>query len=230
MVELERFFASAGQALALLGDGPARRRTEQAVQAFIAGARAWQAGELARLDELEPFAWEGAGLAAALLGQPEAPLLARPDRATLIFVGLGWARALAGGPLEPPPAAWLARHGDAAWMLLDGQGFVVELFRRRRADTGAPGTAIADALDQGRGRALYFVHGGRPTAIERSVSALGQARARALWRGVGIASRFTNGLDEATRAQLRSAGGASLREGEARAALLLGSTLPASEC
>ncbi|MFV8756117.1 DUF1702 family protein [Nannocystaceae bacterium ST9] len=222
MTELDRFLLGASQAFALLGEGPARSRTEHAVATFVAGARAWAAGELASIDELEPFAWEGAGLAAALRGEPEAPLQARPERATLIFVGLGWARTLTHAAIEAPPATWLARFGESAWSLLDGQGFAAELFRRRLAERERPGSPIADHLDQGRGRALYFVHGGRPAAIARSVSALGQARASALWRGVGIASRFTDGLDEPTRAELRAAGGDALSEGERLALALLG--------
>ncbi len=219
---LDRLFAGAERAFTLLGEGPARARTEQAVHAFLAGARAWATGEHEQLDQLEPFAWEGAGLAAALLGDPEAPLIARPDRAILIFVGIGWARTLAGGPIEAPSEDWQQRFGGPAWMQLDGQGFAAELFRRRLTGREQPGTAIADTLDQGRGRALYFVHGGRPPAIARAIAALGRARAGSLWRGVGIASRFTDGLDEASRAALQAAGGEALREGEALARTLLG--------
>jgi hypothetical protein len=221
MTPIERFFAGAEQAFRLLGDGPARERTEQAVRTFIAGARAWHEGRFEQLDALEPFAWEGAGLAAALGGDPEAPLLARPERATLIFVGIGWARSLAGAGLEAPNEDWQRRLGHAAWMVLDGQGFATELFRRRRGSFGDPGTRLADAFDQGRGRALYFVHGGRPKAIARGIAALERTRANALWRGVGIASRFTDGLDEPTRSELRDAGGEPLREGEALALHLL---------
>jgi hypothetical protein len=221
MTALERFFAGAEQALGLLGQGPARARTEQAVRTFIAGARAWHEGKPEQIDELEAFAWEGAGLAAALGGEPEKPLIARPERATLIFVGIGWARSLAGAPIAAPTDDWQARFGPAAWMLLDGQGFAAELFRRRRGLHGDPGTRIADAFDQGRGRALYFVHGGQPGAIARSIAALERVRGASLWRGVGIASRFTDGLDEPSRATLRELGGEALREGEALATALL---------
>jgi len=218
---LEQFHAGAERAFALLGEGPARARCEHAVRTFLAGARAWEAGDLARLDMLERFAWEGAGLAAALLGQPEAPLLAKPERATLIFVGIGWARGLSGLPIEAPSEDWQRRFGPPAWMLVEGQGFVAELFRRRRIGGGELGSAEADALDQGRGRALYFVHGGTPRAIIRSIASLERARAPALWRGVGIASRFTDGLDDDARTELQSAGGEALVQGEAMALRLL---------
>lgn len=217
---IERFFAGAEQAFALLGEGPARARIDHAVHTFLAGARAWHEGRSDDLDVLDAFAWEGAGLAAALAGDPEAPLIARPERATLIFVGIGWARSLAGSPIEPPTDDWQQRFGGSSWMLLDGHGFASELFRRRRGSSCEPATPIADAFDQGRGRALYFIHGGRPSAIARSIAALERTRAHALWRGVGIASRFTDGLDEATRTSLRDAGGEALREGEALAALI----------
>lgn len=218
---IERFFAGAEQAYALLGEGPASARTEHAVRVFLAGARAWHEGRHEQLDELEPFAWEGAGLAAALVGDPESPLIARPERATLIFVGIGWARSLAGSAIEPPTDDWQSRFGSSTWMVLDGQGFAAELFRRRRAGICDLGTAIADPYDQGRGRALYFIHGGRPRAIARAIAALERTRAHALWRGVGIASRFTDGLDDTTRAELRDVGGEPLREGEAMALHLL---------
>jgi hypothetical protein len=218
---IERFFAGAEQAFALLGEGPARARIDHAVRTFLAGARAWHEGRPELLDTLDPFAWEGAGLTAALAGDPEAPLLFKPERATLIFVGIGWARSMAGSAIEPPSENWQQRFGSAAWMVLDGQGFAAELFRRRRGSIAESGTPLAHAFDQGRGRALYFIHGGRPSAITRSIAALDRARAPALWRGVGIASRFTDGLDDLTRAVLRDAGGEPLREGEAMAAHLL---------
>jgi len=213
-----RFLAGAERAHALLGEGPAQARCEAAVATFMTGVRRWspQSDDFGWLDELEPFAWEGVGLAAALEGAFESMLARRPDRSALMFVGLGWSHALAGeGGARPDEfAAWQECFDDDPWLLFDGQGYASTLLRRRSRSRAQPDDVASTWFDQGCGRALYYLHGGRASALEWAIRGLGRARAPALWRGIGVASRFTDGLDESERVALREHGGEHLLHGE----------------
>ncbi len=212
-----RFLAGAQRAHALLGEGPARARCEAGVTAFMTGVRRWsRSGDLDWLDDLEPFAWEGVGLAAALEGAFESMLVRRPDRAALMFVGLGWSRALVAGGGERPDAfdSWAERFDDAPWLVFDGQGYASTLLRRRMRPREQPTREAMAWFDQGCGRAIYYRYGGRASAIAWAIEGLGRDRSKMLWRGVGVASRFTDGLGATDRAALHERGGAHLRLGE----------------
>lgn len=216
---LARVVADPDAALAPLGDGPARVNTELAVRSFLAGVALYGDGGhadlLARLATLElrprAFAWEGVGLAAWSRGPARflalEALSSTPS--VLMAVGAGWASALAGR--EPPAMAMPEQVRDA---LEDGHGFCRALLRRRFDTSTAAG-------DRGIGRALYFLHGGRPAAIARMVASLDRRRAEGVWRGIGVASIFVG--TEVDRAELASIGGAALVEGQALAQQLLAS-------
>lgn len=242
---LDALLADPSRAQALLGDGPARARTGFAVASFIAGLRclgddadATRALVAALVAPAQPFAWEGVGLAAAARGRARFDGLRRAlvEHAHLLSVGAGWAAALRGEPIpvlredpDPDPRLALAR-----WSELDGHGFCLGLLRRRAglAELGPEhaGGPVELALDQGLGRSLYFVHGGAPGPIIAAIEAAPTRRRGALWSGVGVASVFTDGLDEASRAQLRERGGRDLLLGERLAAWALASiTGPAGD-
>jgi hypothetical protein len=213
------------RALTLLGEGPARAATEVAVRSFLFGAREFDEHAPSWAQPLErlaarhrPFAWEGVGLAAATSQRGVDPVLeSHPEQAAWIFVGVGWALALRGEVPQTPPAHWLDRYGELAWTSFDGLGFAATLLRRRKLDSPSPW------FDQGLGRALYFIHAGRPEAIARMIDALDDSRRAASWRGVGIASIVTGGLEPDSLVQLLTRGGEPLLEGRFRAGALLGS-------
>jgi hypothetical protein len=195
---LERLLGGSHQMLTLLGDGPARTRTEQAVRAFARGVAC--AREHTEIESLasaltrEPeLAWEGVGLVTALDGRFEQLLTAQRERATWLYIGLGFADALLGrGPVVPDHDADAREH-----MRLDGHGFWLGLrhgARLAEARHRPELESAAELFDQGVGRSLYFVHGGTADGIARAIAARGQPRATALWLGVGIAAHVTGGL------------------------------------
>jgi hypothetical protein len=217
---VDRLVEGSDRVLALLGDGPARARTERAVRAFARGA------ELARthadLDALvhaladeHKISWEGAGLVTALDGRFDALLAARREQAAWLHIGLGWADALTGrGAVVPASDA-----DEAAWLRLDGCGFWLGLRHGRRIGEASHRPASersAAYFDQGVGRSLYFVHGGTAAGLERAIAARGQQRAEALWVGVGIAAQVTGGIGAREPGELDTlvaVGGEALRRG-----------------
>lgn len=212
------------RALSLLGDGPARAAIERAVLAFLFGARSfdprsscWEQPVLTLPADQQCFAWEGVGLAAALdPSGVESVIEQHREQAAWIFVGVGWSLALRGECPAGPPEIWLARHGELAWTILDGVAFAATLLRRRLA---APDSSW---FDQGVGRALYFIHAGRPKALARVIGTADHSRRAGLWQGVGIASVVAGGLDPTTLARLQACGGEALATGQARARVLVG--------
>jgi flavin-dependent dehydrogenase len=217
---IDRLVEGSDRVVSLLGDGPARARTERAVLAFARGAQLARAladlGALGQALALEhEISWEGAGVVTALDGRFEALLAAEREHAAWLYIGLGWADALTlRGAVVP------ARDADeAAWLRLDGCGFWLGLRHGARIGEAShrPASEHAAAyFDQGVGRSLYFVHGGAAAALERAVAARGQRRARALWIGVGIAAQITGGIGPRVPDELDTlvaVGGDALRHG-----------------
>jgi hypothetical protein len=134
---------------------------------------------LLRLEPLSrPFAFEGVALGCRLLderddGERTTSFIssAEPKWGPLIRLGIGC--ALARLRIDPP-------DDD---MILDGYGFQLGL-----AVGVARTTESAFHAEIGRGRALWFVTGGRGHACARVIQ--GARSAGALWRGVGTACAF----------------------------------------
>jgi hypothetical protein len=221
---IQRLLGGSEQMLTLLGDGPARARTERAVRAFARGVACARehteieslASALAREPEL---AWEGVGLVTALDGRFEQLLSAQRERAAWLYIGLGFADALLGrGPVVPNDACERLRlDGHGFWSGLRHGARLAEARHRPELESAA------EMFDQGVGRSLYFVHGGTADGIARAIAARGQPRAAALWLGVGIAAQVTGGLGPREPGELDvllAIGGASVQRG-----LSLGETL-----
>lgn len=192
------------------GDSAAvRQRLEEVGRCFVAGYHAaleddrplplaaWIDAEVER--ELQGFAYEGAGMALALLdalipGRRNrlARLLTGPGdaHAYIIHVGAGW--ILARLPLAPERL--LARLEDPVlrWLALDGYGFHEGFFRwprfveRREIPRKLRGYARR-GFDQGLGRSLWFVDGADVRLIPRTISSFPDDRQPDLWSGVGLA-------------------------------------------
>jgi hypothetical protein len=95
---------------------------------------------------------------------------------------------------------------------VDGYGFDLAYFRTDRV-IGAqwrpapyPWQGRADyfprAVDQGIGRALWFVHGGRTERLASAVASFADARRADLWSGIGLAAVFAGGSGHADLAAL----------------------------
>jgi hypothetical protein len=179
------------------------------------------------LDELDPavrgFACEGMSLALALADSVDPDcgwirrwLAGRGDAYEgTVHLGVGWALA------RLPESSWPAiipEHPILRWMALDGYGlqrtygrtreYVVEHYVQPSFPTW-PGS-VEDAnqvVDQGIGRALWFISGVDVERAAANVEGFPEARRGDLWAGIGLAASFAGGAEpEALRRLAASAG------------------------
>jgi len=206
-----------------------RERLEEVGRCFVRGYHAALEEDrplplAARLEaelelELRGFAYEGAGMALALL---DALIPGRRDRlarflagpgdahAYIIHVGSGW--ILARLPLSPE--RHLARLEDPSmrWLALDGYGFHEGFFRwprsveRQNVPHKLRGYARR-GFDQGLGRSLWFVDGADVGLIPRTIGAFPEARQPDLWSGMGLACGYAGGRGRSDLEALRRAAG-----------------------
>jgi hypothetical protein len=160
------------------------------------------------------FGYEGAGMGFAVRdGLPLGPtklnekFLAGPGdpHNYMVYVGMGWAMA------RLPKFRW--PDGDKIdlllrWLLLDGYGFHQAYFvTKKYVDQqyqdkrfGWPSRAWSDysnrAIDQGIGRALWFICGTDAELTASTLDKFDESRHRDLWAGVGLAATYAGGADE----------------------------------
>ncbi|MDX6741610.1 DUF1702 family protein [Actinocorallia sp. A-T 12471] len=190
-------------------------------------------------ERFQGFAYEGAGMACTMLdalpggggGRFDSFLEGRGGaHVYTAYVGVGWALARLPRPLwgrasAPDP---LLR-----WLVLDGYGFHQAYFHTRRyvheqhRDTVFPWPAHgsaryrARAVDQGVGRALWFVGGTHPDWVADLIDAYAPERHEDLWAGTGLAATYACGgsADELRRLRDRAGRhGPFLAQGSAFAA------------
>ncbi|MFJ7420994.1 DUF1702 family protein [Streptomyces uncialis] len=228
------------------GTEPDRRALEAAGTTFLSGLRSATSGTAVdRLGdtltrsvprERQGFAFEGAAMGLALLDavgprrdRVAGLLKTSGDAHTyMVHVGAGWALARLPRPLWPRavPTDPLLR-----WLALDGYGFHEAYFRTpARADgrwsarlPGWPGPpdAVANVVDQGIGRALWFVECADPARVAARLRGFAPRRHPDLWAGVGLAAVYAQaGTDQALRLLVEKAGAhvPALRQGAAFAA------------
>jgi enediyne biosynthesis protein E2 len=208
------------------------------VLGFEFGIELGEADTLVRLDMVEAefrgFAYEGAAMAATVrdvmpgggsdrlrrfLAGPAAPHI------LLCYIGVGFAMArlprplwkkvlpdLTGVPLDPT-LSWLAVDGYAfdrayfdtpRWI---GQQYVPPPYPWQ----GQP-AYFHRAVDQGIGRALWFIHGAEVPAVAEAVAAFAPQRRADLWAGVGLAATYAGAGDIGVLKQLRCAALTALPE------------------
>ena len=180
-------------------------------------------------DEMRGFAYEGATMALTVRdamaggrGTLARRLLSGPGvpHIFLTYIGIGFAMA------HLPRALWRSvlpdltgtpYHPTMSWLAVDGYGFDLAYFHtpryvgRRVRPAAFPWRGRADyfprAVDQGIGRALWFIHGGRAADLAGAVGAFEPDRRADLWSGVGLAAVFAGGSGaEALRAMRLEAG------------------------
>jgi hypothetical protein len=191
-------------------------------------------------DWLRGFAYEGAGMGFAMLdGLPFGRsdnverFLETPRGATyryLVYVGVGWAMARLPRFRWPKPAGL---DPFLVPLVLDGYGFHQAYFRTARyigeryqnPNFPWPGGSHASyanrAIDQGIGRAAWFIAGTDPDRVADLIEEFPEARRGDLYSGVGLAATYAGGVEEhELRTVLRRAGDhrSKLAQGSAFAA------------
>ncbi|MFH9611345.1 DUF1702 family protein [Streptomyces sp. NPDC017448] len=198
-----------------------RKRLEEIGETFLQGyAFALQASSAPEAEDLletvphdlRGFAYEGAAMGAvvhdALPGHSGrlAGLLAGRGRHHdyMIHVGIGWAMARLPRPLWPD-----IRTTDPLlrWLALDGFGFHQAYFKTPAyvRDPSPPPPLrwngghnhyTAHAIDQGIGRALWFVGGTDPATVAQLIASYAPPRHADLWAGAGLACTYAGGATE----------------------------------
>jgi hypothetical protein len=124
----------------------------------------------------------------------------------MAYVGIGWAMA------RLPRFRW--PDGSAfdpllRWLVLDGYGFHQAYFRTRRYVSeqyqdprfpwpqGSQRWYANRAIDQGIGRALWFVAGTDPERVAATIEEFPPERRSDLYSGAGLAASYAGGADEA---------------------------------
>lgn len=202
----------------------ARERLEKVGETFLTGyayaAEASSAEEAAtRLESLPPdfrgFAYEGAGMGMAVLdglpvgGTRHVERLLRGEGAKhvyMVYVGVGWAMA------RVPRFRWSRMYAAdplLRWLALDGYGFHQAYFRtdkyvrRQYQEPDFPWPAggwsrHADrVIDQGIGRAMWFVGGTDVERVTTMIQSFSEDRHADLYAGAGLAATYAGGVDEA---------------------------------
>lgn len=203
----------------------ATRRLEAIPQSVVCGFEAGietpTNGELEqRLDFFDPplrgFAYEGAAMALTVLdtmrpsGGRARELLAGPGRphTLLTYIGIGFAMSHLPRPLWRkviPDLSGTPYYPTMSWLAVDGYGFDRAYFdtdrwvwRQQRPKPypwEGDGDYFLRAVDQGVGRALWFIHGGQATDAAAAAERFAKRRRADLWSGLGLAATFAGGTD-----------------------------------
>lgn len=175
--------------------------------------------------ELRGFGYEGATMAFTILdamapgrGHRARDLLAGSgeQHIFLAYIGIGFAMARLPRPLWKkviPDLTGSPYYPTMSWLAVDGYGFDRAYFDTRRwvdeqqvpapyPFEGAPEYFLR-AVDQGIGRALWFIHGARAADVAAAVHRFASHRHPDLWSGVGLAAAFAGGAPPDGLAGLR---------------------------
>jgi len=161
------------------------------------------------------FAYEGAAMGYAVRdgmpfggsGHVRAFLAGRAARHDyMAHIGVGWAMA------RLPRFRWPASSGVDGfmqWLVLDGYGFHQAYFHTQRYvheryqdpgfdwPSGDHSWYANRAIDQGIGRALWFVGGTDPDVVVGLIGGYARERWADLYSGAGLAATYAGGVDEA---------------------------------
>jgi hypothetical protein len=176
-------------------------------------------------EEFRGFAYEGAAMAFALLDAFPGPRGRRltgfldgpaSEHVYMAYVGAGWALAKLPSPLwsrvsTPDPVL--------RWLALDGYGFHQAYFHtgryvRRQHCTAGPDRPVdgppayrVRVVDQGVGRALWFVCGADVDRVATTIRGFAPERHADLFSGAGLAATYAGGADVTELRRLRDAAG-----------------------
>ncbi|MFF9322197.1 DUF1702 family protein [Streptomyces sp. NPDC014735] len=162
--------------------------------------------------EVQGFAYEGATMASVIRdslpgrGGRTRELLQGAGRRHIFlnYIGIGFAMAKLPRPLwkkvMPDDLDGEEFYPPMSWLAVDGYGFDRAYFDPARwVDDQRPDTPYAwegrpdyfrRAVDQGIGRALWFIHGAHVGQVSAAVRRFASEREPDLWAGVGLAATF----------------------------------------
>jgi enediyne biosynthesis protein E2 len=180
--------------------------------------------------EQRGFAYEGATMAFTVLdamgprGHRTRDLLRGPGapHIFLAYIGIGFAMDHLPRPLWKkiiPDLTGDPYYPTMSWLAVDGYGFDLAYFHTKRwVDAqkvpapyrweGSPDYFLR-AVDQGIGRALWFIGGGHAPDVAAAAGRFASHRQPDLWAGIGLASTFAGGADEEGLAVLRREAGSN---------------------
>jgi hypothetical protein len=176
-------------------------------------------------EEQRGFAYEGATMAYTILdtirGSRTRELLdgAGEKHILLAYIGIGFAMARLPRPLwkKVLPELRSRYHPTMSWLAVDGYGFDLAYFHterwvdRQEIPDPYPWQGCPDyfprAVDQGIGRALWFINGADPHRVTAAVRRFATSRQADLWSGVGLAATFAGGCPPDGLARLREEAG-----------------------
>jgi len=159
----------------------------------------------------------------------------------MAHVGVGWAMA------RLPSIRWRAIMPDdevLRWLALDGYGFHQAYFHtskyvgqqhQARVPLFKPTEYASRVIDQGIGRAMWFVNGSDVRAVADAFGKFAPHRRGDLWSGVGLASVYAGGVEPGDLTLLRKLAGEHAPDGAqgaafgAKARLLAGLETPHTE-
>lgn len=166
-------------------------------------------------EQFRGFAYEGAAMGFAIRdglpgprGRRVASFMAGPAERHIYmaYVGVGWAMA------RLPRWCWprlSAPDPLLRWLALDGYGFHQAYFHTRRYvheqyrdpavrwPPGGPRWYADRVIDQGVGRAAWFVGGADARQVARLLDRFPEPRRADLYAGAGLAATYAGGADEA---------------------------------
>ncbi|MDH2428364.1 DUF1702 family protein [Sphaerisporangium sp. TRM90804] len=201
----------------------ARELLETVGETFLAGyAYAVEARTIEEAEErleqvptqFRGFAYEGAGMGFAVMdalpfssGRNVRDCLAGRggEHIYMVYVGVGWAMA------RLPKFLWSKMYAPdplLRWLALDGYGFHQAYFHTAKYVDGqyqdpdfpwpkdAPGWYPNHAIDQGIGRALWFIGGTDPDRVTALIRKFPESRHADLYAGTGLAASYACGAPE----------------------------------
>jgi enediyne biosynthesis protein E2 len=134
----------------------------------------------------------------------------------LTYIGIGFAMARLPRPLWKnilPDLTGSPFYPTLNWLVVDGYGFDLAYFHtkkyvsQQKVPPPYPWRGYPDyfprAVDQGIGRALWFINGARTADVTTAVEKFPAQRQADLWSGVGLASTFAGGSSPEQFQQLR---------------------------
>jgi hypothetical protein len=205
-----------------------RARLEQIGSVFLQGYHAaLEAGGPERVEpalvevehEVRGFAFEGAAMGFALLDwfTPWRPTRlerflhgAGDAHAYMVNVAVGWVWARVPFGVERG-----RRRLDSllGWLAFDGWGFHEGFFHwpkyidaQPRRPSGVKGYATR-VFDQGLGRSFWFVNGGNPDLLIRTIASFPAERQSDLWSGLGLAATYAGFASPETLEALKEGAG-----------------------